>query len=1056
MKKNKVKKSIVLNSLMIIFWSFLLLLVYLMLLSNAVARANEENFFKFIMAFILVTILFSLGIIINLRNLIVEVKYRGNKKFNTLSFTFQIFFIFACFVSIIEAGLDSKTTSEQVKDLINFVVDLKPEIKAKSLEIKINNEKDVYEIGDEISYTPIFKPKRTTYKNLLYEIDNEIVSIDLINNKIKCIKNGTCNITFYLSSNNDIKYNVSLSINTVLLEEIDLGDNKDIFLNVGDEFNLNPVIYPSNAENVSIHYKSNDEKVAVVDEFGKIKALSKGTAEIVCYSGDIESKVYVSVNPVLNMEVKVDTLKLISNKTTGVTMYLYIDEVASFNKKYLTIDIDSKYDIRILYSKAYEAEGYITYTVKNYDSEKNIDEYANVTLTYKYPGGFELVDSLTLKISSGNDLSVTEIDRNKTKTNVDVNLYYFDDQLLTTFVSSQIFYKVSIKDKKINGFKIESDSNVDFTYSSYDNIVMTFNDQNNILDQYIVKYYPTTEEDNYLEVVFNINKCNLKEEDLDSSFNLEYLYEDSENKKNEIWPSYFTEKIFESVNFNDDRMKYLGLHIEPIGDTLDYIDFEVSEFGIIKTLRLKNLKLNCICPEATLKFEICSTYDYKKDINCKKYLYTINIVNEYDDFLLSINNGEYLNQDQEITVLKGSTVNFKYKQVVDLEFKGKFQTNFTRSIVSASISNKDVINSVSASSFKASDYGTCVITFALSKTAVNNTFPINITVNVVDENGVIPVKKYIDLNVLSNPSNLLPNIDKKIFSTGTKLNLSLSDSEEYIWTLSNSKVVSINTFSEDNISNSCEVLCLEPGSATVIATNVNDPNEVYVCTINVFSEVKNVEILKGNFISLTKNNNKYVISVKQNISYLFNYTDDNSVIKYVVTSKNKEDFKLGENNTFIVTKPGTYTGYIQFGEDDSPYMYKLSFTITCGSTNYSQNFMYFIRKFIGHFGLFLSIGLFGILMLLFYKTYKPHKIYLDIINVICIILYGVFTAYITEYIQGLDPTRTNSLKDVMIDSLGYISGVLIPLIIYIFVIFFIKLRNLKKISNEDINDTYEK
>ena len=68
----------------------------------------------------------------------------------------------------------------------------------------------------------------------------------------------------------------------------------------------------------------------------------------------------------------------------------------------------------------------------------------------------------------------------------------------------------------------------------------------------------------------------------------------------------------------------------------------------------------------------------------------------------------------------------------------------------------------------------------------------------------------------------------------------------------------------------------------------------------------------------------------------------------------------------------------------------------------------------------MALGFFGMLML---SVFKYFNFKYKIILIIALILHGILVAYSTEFIQGLDPTRTNAIKDVLINCSGYLFGI---------------------------------
>ena len=102
-----------------------------------------------------------------------------------------------------------------------------------------------------------------------------------------------------------------------------------------------------------------------------------------------------------------------------------------------------------------------------------------------------------------------------------------------------------------------------------------------------------------------------------------------------------------------------------------------------------------------------------------------------------------------------------------------------------------------------------------------------------------------------------------------------------------------------------------------------------------------------------------------------------------------------------------------------------------------DSFASFIRKAIGHFGLFVVSGLLTPLAL--YLSLSPFSWAKHYINVMFSLAVGLFMGILTESIQLTVPGRSGEIKDVLIDFSGYLLGTLI-----IGLILFLVIRKLRK------------
>ena len=97
--------------------------------------------------------------------------------------------------------------------------------------------------------------------------------------------------------------------------------------------------------------------------------------------------------------------------------------------------------------------------------------------------------------------------------------------------------------------------------------------------------------------------------------------------------------------------------------------------------------------------------------------------------------------------------------------------------------------------------------------------------------------------------------------------------------------------------------------------------------------------------------------------------------------------------------------------------------------NYNA-FATFIRKSLGHFGLFVVSGIFSSLAI--YYIFKDFKWIKHFLNAIFALSFGLIIAMTTEIIQLNVPERSGEFTDVLIDYGGYLLGVfLVGLVLFL-------------------------
>lgn len=99
--------------------------------------------------------------------------------------------------------------------------------------------------------------------------------------------------------------------------------------------------------------------------------------------------------------------------------------------------------------------------------------------------------------------------------------------------------------------------------------------------------------------------------------------------------------------------------------------------------------------------------------------------------------------------------------------------------------------------------------------------------------------------------------------------------------------------------------------------------------------------------------------------------------------------------------------------------------------NYNA-FATFIRKSLGHFGLFVASGIFSSLAI--YYIFKDFKWIKHFLNTIFALSFGLIIAATTEIIQLNVPERSGEFTDVLIDYGGYLLGAfLVGLVLFLII-----------------------
>lgn len=137
--------------------------------------------------------------------------------------------------------------------------------------------------------------------------------------------------------------NVNVANEIIPVENISF-DNLSVLLEIGKESNVNVLIEPSNATNQTLIWKSSNEKVLTVNEYGKINAISEGKAVLKVTSAD--GKHYDEIT--INVEKPKDIIIPKDIIVPFEELHLYVNDtinipisVSPSNSTFKNVDVNS-------------------------------------------------------------------------------------------------------------------------------------------------------------------------------------------------------------------------------------------------------------------------------------------------------------------------------------------------------------------------------------------------------------------------------------------------------------------------------------------------------------------------------------------------------------------------------------------------------------------------------------------------------------------------------------------------------------------------------------------
>jgi uncharacterized protein YjdB len=166
-------------------------------------------------------------------------------------------------------------------------------------EIKTNNK--------------IVKFSFTTLKNGTFDVQLK---------NIKAVKNVNNQYTIDMYTNST--YKTTATVNEVAVNRIEIENSKS--LSIGDTVKLNAVTYPENATYKNIKWSSTNSSVVSVDEFGNVKALTPGQADII-----VSSVEYPGVTAKCSVYVKNNMADLFGITVNGIAVSDFSNEKTNYD-----------------------------------------------------------------------------------------------------------------------------------------------------------------------------------------------------------------------------------------------------------------------------------------------------------------------------------------------------------------------------------------------------------------------------------------------------------------------------------------------------------------------------------------------------------------------------------------------------------------------------------------------------------------------------------------------------------------------------------------------------
>lgn len=150
-------------------------------------------------------------------------------------------------------------------------------------DVILSDETLTLTVGDEFQLTAEVQPEGAADNTVTWSTNNEDAATVDETGKLTAIGVGTAVITAEAGGKRDT-CTVTVEAADIPVEEVTL-DMDALTLEVDEDSQLTAAVQPGNATNSTIHWSSDNENVATVDETGKVTAVGAGTAVITAEAG---------------------------------------------------------------------------------------------------------------------------------------------------------------------------------------------------------------------------------------------------------------------------------------------------------------------------------------------------------------------------------------------------------------------------------------------------------------------------------------------------------------------------------------------------------------------------------------------------------------------------------------------------------------------------------------------------------------------------------------------------------------------------------------------------
>ena len=185
-----------------------------------------------------------------------------------------------------------------------------PKIQIERIDLDIDSL--IIEKGETKKLNVNIYPKNATNKNLIYSCSNKKVATVDNNGNIKAIRSGNATITVK-AEENDVQSQIEITVYSKVTDI--LLNQTDVYMEIGDNFQIVSEVYPEDANDKTILYESMNPEIATVDNYGIITAIKEGETTIIAISNESQD-VYASCK--VNVVRKIEANEILFDESLSV------------------------------------------------------------------------------------------------------------------------------------------------------------------------------------------------------------------------------------------------------------------------------------------------------------------------------------------------------------------------------------------------------------------------------------------------------------------------------------------------------------------------------------------------------------------------------------------------------------------------------------------------------------------------------------------------------------------------------------------------------------------